>query len=139
MIPAAVKPYAALAGVVFTLLGGAGLFFAGWYVNGLRHERNALKDSAGATAALNEKLEAERVRANGYSQQVIDILAATPPATNTIREIVRANPSPCQRPDPVTDGLSLALASANQAIAASLRDGVLPPDADQAKQSDGRR
>jgi hypothetical protein len=139
MIPAAAKPYVALAVAAGLSLGGAGLFFAGWYVNGLRHERNALEADANATADLNNKLEAERKRADGYSQQVIDLLERAPQATNTVREIVRANPSPCMRPGPVTDGLSLALASANQAITASIRDGVLPPDADQAQQSDGRR
>lgn len=131
--------YAALARLLAMLLAASGLFFSGWYVNGLRHERNALEADASATADLNKKLEAERVRADGYSQQVIDLLERTPQATNTVREIVRANPSPCVRPGPVTDGLSLALASANQAIAASLRDGVLSPDADQAQQPDGRR
>ena len=131
--------YLRLAGVLALLVAAAGLFFSGWYVRGLKSERDALKESAGERARLDEQLESERKRADGYSQQVIDLLANTPQATNTVREIVRANPSACVRPEPVTDGLSRALASANQAISASLSNGVLPADADKAEQPDGRR
>lgn len=120
--------YAALARVLAMLLAAAGLFFSGWYVRGLKSERDALKESAGERARLDAQLESERKRADGYSQQVIDLLANTPQATNTVREIVRANPSACVRPEPVTDGLSRALASANQAIAASRGDKAVSSD-----------
>lgn len=132
MIPEAAKPYLILAGVVLAALGGAGLFGAGWYVNGIRHERNALKADADSQSALNEQLANERERANGYSEQVIALLSA-PKASNTIREVIRANKSDCVRPGPVTDGLRTEVDRANTAIAASRDTGVLPQHPAEAK------
>ena len=113
-----------------------GAFGAGWYVNGQRHENKALRADAGRQEALAAAVEKERDRANQYSQQVIDLLQATPPVTNTIRETIRENPSACVRPTPVTDGLHQALSRANQTLAASRSDGAVPKPADQANIAD---
>lgn len=115
-----------------------GSFGAGWYVNGQRHENKALRADAGRQEALATAIEAERVRADRYSQQVIDLLQATPPVTHTVRELTRAYPSPCVRPAPVTDSLHAALSRANQAIAAAGGNGALPADAGEAVKPDGR-
>jgi hypothetical protein len=126
MMPVWVKPLAAA-------LALCGAFGAGWWVNGVRHERDALQESAGAREALDKALADERARADRYSQQVIDILAATPAVTNTVREVVRANPSQCVRPEPVTDSLRSAAARASAALAAARGDGAVPRPAAEAK------
>lgn len=113
-----------------------GSFGAGWYVNGQRHENKALRADAGRQEALASAIEAERRRADRYSQQVVDLLQATPPVTNTIRETIRENPSTCVRPAPVTDGLHQALSRANQAIAAAGSNGAVPADAGEAVKPD---
>ena len=115
-----------------------GSFGAGWYVNGQRHENKALRADAGRQEALAAAVEKERVRADQYSQQVIELLQATPPVTNTIRETIRENPSKCVRPAPVTDSLHQALSRANQAISAAGGNGALPADAGEAVKPDGR-
>lgn len=129
IVPPWVKPLVAVAVV-------CGAFGAGWYVNGMRHDNAALRADAGRQEALNEALDAERRRADQYSQQVIDLLQATPPVTNTIRETIRENPSSCVRPAPVTDSLHQALSRANQAIAAAGGNGALPADAGEAVKPD---
>ena len=113
-----------------------GSFGAGWYVNGQRHENKALRADAGRQEALAAAVEKERVRADQYSQQVIELLQATPPVTNTIRETIRENPSKCVRPAPVTDSLQSALGRANQALAASRGDGRVPRPADETPSAD---
>ena len=115
-----------------------GSFGAGWYVNGQRHENKALRADAGRQDALNKAVEAERERADGYSRQVIALLEATPPVTNTVREVIRANHSACVRPEPVTLSLQSALIRANAAIAAAGGNGALPADAGEAVKPDGR-
>lgn len=115
-----------------------GAFGAGWYVNGMRHENASLRADADRQEALNKAVDKERDRADRYSQQVVDLLQATPPVTNTIRETIRENPSSCVRPAPVTDSLHQALSRANQAIAAAGGNGVLPADAGEAVKPDGR-
>ena len=129
IVPPWVKPLVAVA--VF-----CGAFGAGWYVNGMRHENKALRADAGRQDALNAAVEAERERADGYSRQVIALLEATPPVTNTVREVVRANPSACVRPEPVTLSLQSALGRANQALAASRGDGAVPRPADETNGAD---
>lgn len=119
--------YAALARVLAMLLAAAGLFCSGWYVNGMRHENADLKRTSKERAALDKALADERVRAAGLDAQVQQLLAREP-AVKTIRETIRANPSTCVRPEPVTDGLSRAVASANQAIAASRGDKAVSAD-----------
>lgn len=115
-----------------------GTFGAGWYVNGVRHENASLRADADRQEALAAAVDKERDRADRYSQQVVDLLQATPPVTNTIRETIRENPSSCVRPDPVTDSLHQALSRANQAIAAAGGNGALPADAGEAVKPDGR-
>ena len=129
IVPPWVKPLVAVAVV-------CGAFGAGWYVNGMRHDNAALRADAGRQEALNEALDAERRRADQYSQQVIDLLQAAPPVTHTVRELTRAYPSPCVRPDPVNDSLHQALSRANQAIAAAGGNGALPTDAGEAVKPD---
>lgn len=113
-----------------------GSFGAGWYVNGQRHENKALRADAGRQEALNKAVEAERVRANGYSDQVIALLEATPPSAPTVRTVIRENPSTCTRPPAVTDSLQSALGRANQALAASRGDGRVPRPADETPSAD---
>lgn len=113
-----------------------GAFGAGWYVNGMRHENAALRADAGRQEALNKAVDKERDRADRYSQQVVDLLQATPAVTNTIRETILENPSKCVRPAPVTDGLHQALSRANQAIAAAGGNGALPADAGETVKPD---
>lgn len=115
-----------------------GAFGAGWYVNGMRHENAVLRADADRQEALAAAIDKERDRADRYSQQVVDLLQATPPVTNTIRETIRENPSSCVRPAPVTDSLHQALSRANQAIAAAGGNGALPADAGEAVKPDGR-
>lgn len=115
-----------------------GAFGAGWYVNGMRHENAVLRADADRQEALAAAVDKERDRADRYSQQVMDLLQATPPVTNTIRETIRENPSACVRPAPVTDSLHAALSRANQAIAAAGGNGSLPADASEAVKPDGR-
>lgn len=129
MTPVWVKP-------LLAALALAGAFGAGWWVNGVRHERNALQESAGAREALDKALADERARADRYSQQVIDILAATPPATHTIKELTRAYPSPCVRPAAVTDSLRSAATRASAALAAARGDGAVPRPAAEAEPAD---
>ena len=131
IVPPWVKPLVAVAVV-------CGAFGAGWYVNGVRHENAALRADADRQEALNKAVDKERDRADRYSQQVVDLLQATPPVTNTIRETIRENPSSCVRPAPVTDSLHQALSRANQAIAAAGGNGFLPADAGEAVKPDGR-
>ena len=115
-----------------------GAFGAGWYVNGVRHENAALRADADRQEALAAAVDKERDRADRYSQQVVDLLQATPPVTNTIRETIRENPSSCVRPAPVTDSLHQALSRANQAIAAAGGNGALPADAGETVKPDRR-
>ena len=115
-----------------------GAFGAGWYVNGMRHENAALRADADRQEALAAAVDKERDRADRYSQQVVDLLQATPPVTNTIRETIRENPSSCVRPAPVTDSLHQALSRANQAIAAAGGNGALPADAGETGKPDRR-
>ena len=131
IVPPWVKPLVAVAVV-------CGAFGAGWYVNGMRHENASLRADADRQEALAAAVDKERDRADRYSQQVVDLLQATPPVTNTIRETIRENPSSCVRPAPVTDSLHQALSRANQAIAAAGGNGALPADAGEAVKSDGR-
>ena len=131
IVPPWVKPLVAVAVV-------CGAFGAGWYVNGMRHENASLRADADRQEALNKAVDKERDRADRYSQQVVDLLQATPPVTNTIRETIRENPSSCVRPAPVTDSLHQALSRANQAIAAAGGNGALPADAGEAVKPDGR-
>ena len=131
IVPPWVKPLVAVAVV-------CGAFGAGWYVNGMRHENAALRADADRQEALAAAVDKERDRADRYSQQVVDLLQATPPVTNTIRETIRENPSSCVRPAPVTDSLHQALSRANQAIAAAGGNGALPADAGEAVKPDGR-
>lgn len=131
IVPPWVKPLVAVAVV-------CGAFGAGWYVNGMRHENASLRADADRQEALAAAVDKERDRADRYSQQVVDLLQATPPVTNTIRETIRENPSSCVRPAPVTDSLHQALSRANQAIAAAGGNGALPADAGEAVKPDGR-
>ena len=131
IVPPWVKPLVAVAVV-------CGAFGAGWYVNGMRHENASLRADADRQEALAAAVDKERDRADRYSQQVVDLLQATPPVTNTIRETIRENPSSCVRPAPVTDSLHKALSRANQAIAAAGGNGALPADAGEAGKPDGR-
>ena len=131
IVPPWVKPLVAVAVV-------CGAFGAGWYVNGMRHENASLRADADRQEALAAAVDKERDRADRYSQQVVDLLQATPPVTNTIRETIRENPSSCVRPAPVTDSLHQALSRANQAIAAAGGNGFLPADAGEAVKPDGR-
>lgn len=131
IVPPWVKPLVAVAVV-------CGAFGAGWYVNGMRHENASLRADADRQEALNKAVDKERDRADRYSQQVVDLLQATPPVTNTIRETIRENPSSCVRPAPVTDSLHQALSRANQAIAAAGGNGALPADAGETGKPDGR-
>ena len=131
IVPPWVKPLVAVAVV-------CGAFGAGWYVNGMRHENAVLRADADRQEALAAAVDKERDRADRYSQQVVDMLQATPPVTNTIRETIRENPSSCVRPAPVTDSLHQALSRANQAIAAAGGNGALPADAGETVKPDGR-
>ena len=131
IVPPWVKPLVAVA-------VACGAFCAGWYVNGMRHENASLRADADRQEALAAAVDKERDRADRYSQQVVDLLQATPPVTNTIRETIRENPSSCVRPAPVTDSLHQALSRANQAIAAAGGNGALPADAGEAVKPDGR-
>lgn len=131
IVPPWVKPLVAV-GVV------CGSFGAGWYVNGVRHENASLRADADRQEALAAAVDKERERADRYSQQVVDLLQATPPVTNTIRETIRENPSSCVRPAPVTDSLHQALSRANQAIAAAGGNGALPADAGETVKPDRR-
>jgi hypothetical protein len=117
--------YAALARLLALLVAAAGLFFAGWYVNGLRHERNALEADAGRQEALNAEIAKERERADGFNEE-LKALLREPKAGTTIREIVRNAPSNCVRPAAVSDGLQSAIQRANQAIAAGTSGDPLP-------------
>lgn len=114
-------------------------FVAGWYVNGVRHENASLRANAGRQEALNEAVAAERERADRYSQQVVDLLQATPPSAPTVRTIIRENPSPCVRPTAVNDSLQSALGRANAAISAAGGDGAVPANAREAAITDRRR
>ena len=131
IVPPWVKPLVAVAVV-------CGAFGSGWYVNGMRHENASLRADADRQEALNKAVDKERDRADRYSQQVVDLLQATPPVTNTIRETIRENPSSCVRPAPVTDSLHQALSRANQAIAAAGGNGAVSADAGEAVKPDGR-
>lgn len=129
IVPPWVKPVALAAAL-------CGAFGAGHHYASIKSDNKALRADAGRQDALNKAVEAERERADGYSRQVIALLEATPPVTNTVREVIRANPSACVRPEPVTLSLQSALSRANAAIAAAGSDGVVPSDASETRQPD---
>lgn len=107
--------YAALARVLALLVAATGLFMSGWYVNGIRHERNALKADADSQSALNEQLAKERERANGYSDQVIALLSAPKPG-ESIREIVRTVKNDCKLEPSLIDAIGKAASDTNRRI-----------------------
>ena len=61
-----------------------------------------------------QAIVADAVRRNAALQRKLDAL---PRSEERIREVVRNNPAPCDRPEPVTDSLREAIREANAARA----------------------
>ena len=93
-----------------------GSFGAGWYVNGQRHENKALRAAAGRQEALAAAVEKERVRADQYSQQVIELLQATPQPSERVREIIRNVKSDCILDAEVVSAIQRSTDDANARI-----------------------
>ena len=112
------KEYAALIKVILVVGSASALFFGGCHYGTTKAENSSMKAEQKAMGELAGKLEEERQRANGLNEQ-IRILLDRPAAKDTIRTIIRENPSTCARPAALVDGLRAEIDSANQAIAAS--------------------
>lgn len=94
------------------------LFIGGCHYGVTKTENASMKAEQKAMNELAGKLEDERQRANGLNDQIRTLLDR-PAARDTIRTVIRENPSNCVRPAATTDGLRQEINSANQAIAAS--------------------
>lgn len=93
-----------------------GAFGSGWYVNGMRHENAALRADAGRQEALNKAVDKERDRADRYSQQVVDLLQATPQPSERVREIIRNVKSDCILDPEVISAINRSTDDANARI-----------------------
>lgn len=112
------KEYAALIKLLLVMGAASALFIGGCHYGATKTENSSMKSEQKAMSELAEKLEEERHRANGLNDQIRTLLDR-PAAKDTIRTIIRENPSNCTRPTAVSDGLRQEIDSANQAIAAS--------------------
>lgn len=112
------KEYAALIKVVL-VIGAAFLCIAASFNIGAKLERlKTLIEQRDAVDAMRQSLLDEQARNVELNEQIRTLLDR-PAARDTIREIVKTNPSTCIRPTAVADGLRQEIDSANQAIAAS--------------------
>lgn len=112
------KEYAALIKVLLVIGAASALFLGGCHYGTTKAENVSMKAEQKALSELAEKLEEERQRANGLNEQIRALLDR-PAAKDTIRTVIRENPSNCARPPALVDGLRQEIDSANQAIAAS--------------------
>ncbi len=112
------KEYAALIKAILVVGAASALFIGGCKYGTTEAENSAMKFEQKAMNELAGKLEEERQRANGLNEQIRTLLDR-PAARDTIREIVKTNPSTCARPAALVDGLRAEIDSANQAISAS--------------------
>lgn len=112
------KEYAALIRVLACILAASVLFVGGCRYGKVNAELAAYEAGDKARAALADLLDKERERSAGLNQEIRTLLNR-PNARDTLREVIRENPSSCERPAAVTDGLRSEIAAANQAIAAS--------------------
>lgn len=112
------KEYAALIKLLLVIGAASALFLGGCYYGVTKTENASMKAEQKAMNELAGKLEEERQRANGLNEQIRTLLDR-PAAKDTIRTIIRENPSTCARPAALVDGLRAEINSANQAIAAS--------------------
>ena len=112
------KEYAALIKLLLVIGAASALFLGGCHYGVTKTENASMKAEQKVMNELAGKLEEERQRANGLNEQIRTLLDR-PAARDTIREIVKTNPSNCVRPAATTDGLRAEIDSANQAIAAS--------------------
>jgi len=77
------------------------------WVYGLGYDAAELKH-----LKAEQSLVAEAAKRNAALQRKLDSL---PRSEERIREVVRENPAPCDRPEPVADSLRDAIRSANAA------------------------
>lgn len=112
------KEYAALIKAILVMGAASALFIGGCHYGVTKTENASMKAEQKAMSELAEKLEEERQRANGLNAQIRTLLDR-PAAKDTIRTVIRENPSNCTRPTAVSDGLRQEIDSANQAITAS--------------------
>lgn len=112
------KEYAALIRVLACILAASVLFVGGCHHGKTSAELKEYEDGDKARAALADLLDKERERSAGLNDEIRALLNR-PNARDTLREVIRENPSSCERPAAVTDGLRSEIAAANQAIAAS--------------------
>lgn len=100
-----IPPWIKWAALALLLAGyGGGAFWLG----GEHSRKVAAKTQLDSVLAIVE----ESQKAQKKLQETIDKL---PKSENTIREIVRTHPAPCERPKPVADGLREAIDKANSA------------------------
>lgn len=76
---------------------------------------------------LVEKFNKEQAKSAALNEQVRELLDR-PAAKDTVRTVIRENPSNCARPEPVTDSLRAEVDRANKAIAASRNGDSLQAD-----------
>ena len=112
------KEYAALIKLLLVIGAASALFLGGCHYGVTKTENASMKAEQKAMGELAGKLEEERQRANGLNDQIRTLLDR-PAARDTIRTVIRENPSNCARPPALVDGLWQEIDSANQAIAAS--------------------
>lgn len=112
------KEYAALIKAILVVGAASALFIGGCKYGGTSAENSAMKSEQKAMSELAENLEEERQRSNDLSDQIRTLLDR-PAAKDTIRTVIRENPSNCARPPALVNGLRQEIDSANQAIAAS--------------------
>lgn len=112
------KEYAALIKLLLVIGAASAFFLGGCHYGTTKAENASMKAEQKAMSELAEKLEEERQRASGLNEQIRTLLDR-PAAKDTIRTVIRENPSNCIRPAAVSDGLRQEIDSANQAIAAS--------------------
>lgn len=117
--------YAALIKVIAILGAAFSLFIGGCHYGKVSTRVKAYEADGKSQSALVEMLTKEQARSQEMSEQIRSLMDR-PQAKDTIREIIRTNPSNCVRPTAVTDGLQVEIAAANKAITASRGRGAVP-------------
>lgn len=111
ILPVWVKPVALVLAAV--LLIGAG-FASGYHVRDLSADAAATKVQNNLLADQLNNINKQLVLQAEGQKAITDKLARVP-SKDTIREIVKVNPSGCTLPSPVTDGLRDQVSKANAA------------------------
>lgn len=117
--------YAALIKMLAILGAAFSLFIGGCHYGKVSTKVEVYEADGKSQSALVEILTKEQARSQEMSEQIRSLMNR-PAARDTIREVIRTNPSNCVRPAAVTDGLQVEIAAANKAISASRGRDTVP-------------